>query len=303
MIGVVKDFFVFFFLGLVKLLLDIVAFVLGPFLFIWERVASGKRKTFKSILITGGNSGLGESLALAFAGPGVRLVLTARDNAKLQSVKEKCESKGSKVTVESVDVRDRKALEVLIEKVDNEEPLDLVIANAGVSPETLGLRNLDEYTKPLMEVNVDGVFNTIFPIIPRFRKRKNGQIAIMSSAAGLAPLASSPSYSASKACVRYFGESLRPLMAVDRVGVSVICPGFVRTPLTEKVRGTLFFMMTRGGRFNHEGWFGEKRCSYFISVPDSFCESFSVWFVAEARERLISVLAPKKGAKSFFKDV
>jgi len=306
MVGVFKDFLLFFFHGLFRLVLDVIAFILSPLIFVFERIGSGKTKKYKSILITGGNSGLGESLALAFARPGVRLVLTARDINKLQNVKESCEKKGSEVIVESVDVRDKAAMEALIERVDNQQELDLVIANAGVSAETLGLKNVDEHIKPMFDINVEGVFNTIFPIIPRFRKRKNGQIALMSSAAGLFPLPSASSYSATKACIRYFGEALRPLLAVERVGVTVICPGFVRSQITEallqkKIKLTGLMEAEEAALIMKDGLernVGVIAYPFFTVLFGSFVNGL----VSEVRDRVLWFMTPKRGAKHFFKD-
>jgi len=303
---VLKDFLQVLGLGGFKLLIDLIFFVLSPIFFVLERIASGKRKSFKSILITGGNSGLGEVLALAFAKPGVRLVLTARNADKLQSVKAKCEKLGSQVVTESVDVTDKKAMAAVIEKVDSENPLDLVIANAGVSPDSLGLKYIDESSEPLLDVNVQGVLNTIFPIIPRFRKRKSGQIALMSSQAGLAPLPSSPVYSASKVCVRYLGEGLRPLLAVDRVGVSVICPGFVKSPMTDvlvkkKIYLPLLMEADEAAQIMKDGL--ERNVS-IIAFPFAitFMTSLLSGLVAPLRERFISFTSPKRGARTFFQD-
>jgi len=219
----------------IRILLDLILLILSPFLFVWERISSGKKKTYKSIFITGGNSGIGEGLALAFAAPGVHLTLTARNAEKLTEVAEKAKKKGAEVRVESVDVREKKKMEELIRKVDGERAIDLIIANAGVAAETLGTHKIDEYAYDLLDINVTGVLNTIHPIIPLFRKRGSGQIAIMSSIASNFPLPSAVPYSASKAAVRYYGEALRPILATEKIGVSVVSPGFVKSNIVSKL--------------------------------------------------------------------
>jgi len=305
--GVVSDFFLTLALGFLKLVFDVITFVLSPFLFVYERISSGKRKEFKSILITGGNAGLGEVLALAFAKPGVRLVLTARNTEKLMVVKEKCEKKGSTVVTASVDVTDKKALAAVIERADDECPLDLIIANAGVSANTLGLTNIEDHAEPLLNINVNGVLNTILPIIPRFRKRRNGQIAIMSSLAGFAPFPSAPVYSASKACIRYLGEGLRPLLAVEKVGVTVICPGFVKSAMTDvlaKKKMPLPFLVEAdvAAQIMKDGL--ERNVSVIAyPFPVTFISSWMANLVIPIRERVLAFNSPKRGAKSFFKDV
>jgi short-subunit dehydrogenase len=306
MVGVVNDLLTFLGVSTLKLVLDIIAWVLGPFLFFYDRFKAGKPKQYKSILITGGNAGLGEYLALAFAGPGVRLVLTARDIGKLQSVKEKCEKKGSEVVVESVDVRNKEAMEGIIERNDSQNPFDLVIANAGVTSETLGLKNIEDHIKPMCDINIEGVINTIFPLIPRFRKRRNGQIAIMSSVAGFLPMSSSPTYSSTKVFVRYFGESLRPLLAHDNIGVSVICPGYVRSAITEahlKKKVNLPFMLEPqdAAVIMKDGL---ERNVGVISYPFPLVmfTTFVGGLVSEVRALVISAMAPRSGARFFFKD-
>jgi len=108
-----------------------------------------------------------------------------------------------------------------------------VIANAGISSSTLGDdKRVQTTAKPIFDTNVNGTFNTLFPIIERFRSRKKGQLAIVSSIASFAPVSISVDYHASKVAGRFLGEGLRPLLQIDNVGVSVICPGFVRSRMT-----------------------------------------------------------------------
>jgi short-subunit dehydrogenase len=88
------------------------------------------------------------------------------------------------------------------------------------------------------------VLNTIHPLIESMKKRRRGQIAILSSLAGICPLPGAASYSASKAAVRYYGDALRGALAPYNVHVSVICPGWITTPLTEKNHFPMPFIMS-----------------------------------------------------------
>lgn len=109
-----------------------------------------------------------------------------------------------------------------------------VIANAGVSEETVKLeRDVVGATRALFATNVDGVFNTILPLIPAMKERRSGRIVIMSSLASTGPLPSGVAYSATKAAVRTYGEALRGLLYRDGVRVNVVCPGYVESDMTK----------------------------------------------------------------------
>ncbi|MEZ5906285.1 MAG: SDR family NAD(P)-dependent oxidoreductase [Geminicoccaceae bacterium] len=174
----------------------------------------------RHVLITGASSGIGAALARRLARPGRRLTLLGRDAPRLDAVAAAC---AGEVVVERVEVRDAPAMARAIERADAAAPIDLLIANAGISggdPATL------------MAVNVQGIVNTVEPALAAMRRRGAGQIALMSSLAGFRGLPNAPAYCASKGAVRLYGEGLRGRLAKDGIGVSVICPGFIRTPLT-----------------------------------------------------------------------
>ncbi len=185
-----------------------------------------------SILITGASSGIGAALAMEFAGPGVRLALTGRDEARLAEVAGACRAAGAEPRAAVLDVCERTHLSAWIAEVDRGAPLDLVIANAGISAGTGGGGETGAQARRIVATNLDGVLNTVLPAIAQMRPRGRGQIAIMSSLGAFRGFPGAPAYCASKAAVRVWGEALRGELHGAGIGVSVICPGYVRSPMT-----------------------------------------------------------------------
>jgi NAD(P)-dependent dehydrogenase (short-subunit alcohol dehydrogenase family) len=121
----------------------------------------------------------------------------------------------------------------------------LVIANAGVSESTMKLeREIEAATRALFATNVDGVFNTILPLLGAMKERRAGQIVLMSSLAATGPLPGSVAYSATKAAVRVYGEALRASVYRDGVRVNVVCPGYVESDMTAANKSAMPGLMT-----------------------------------------------------------
>lgn len=199
----------------------------------------------KNIVITGASSGLGEALALRYAAPGVVLGLTGRDDARLDAVALACIARGAVVEKTLIDVTDRDALRIWLQSFDDAHAVDLVIANAGISAGTGGAEGeVEEQVRAIFDVNVTGVFNTIWPILPRMQARGRGQIALMASLASFTGWASAPAYSASKAAIRVYGEGLRGSLIGSGVKVSIICPGFVVSRMTAANHFPMPFLMS-----------------------------------------------------------
>jgi short-subunit dehydrogenase len=202
-------------------------------------------KSFSSIVLTGASSGIGEALALDYAAPGVALALTGRDSERLETVAAACRAKGATVVAETIDVTDRERLLPWLTAFDEAHPVDLVLANAGISIDKDN-SSLDDFSiiRKTLDVNINGVLNTVEPLIHPMMTRKRGQIGIVSSLAGFIGLPYSASYNASKAAVRVWGESIRYVLKKDGIGVSVICPGFVVSRITAEAPFPMPFMMT-----------------------------------------------------------
>ncbi|MBM3618495.1 MAG: SDR family NAD(P)-dependent oxidoreductase [Alphaproteobacteria bacterium] len=186
----------------------------------------------KVIVITGASSGIGAALALEYAQLDVVLGICGRNEERLHEVRRLCEARGAVVHAEVVDVTDKHRMRAWLEDIDRRHEVDILIANAGISGGTGKGGDMADITRKIFATNVDGVINTVMPLVPAMMARKRGQIAIISSLAGIRGLPSAPAYSASKAAVRFWGEGLRGSLGKHGIKVNVICPGYVKTPLT-----------------------------------------------------------------------
>lgn len=204
----------------------------------------------KTILITGASSGIGEGLALAYGLSGNHLLLVARNIDRLQKIAEKCIAQGATIAFASIDVREKSLLSEWIVEQDQKTPIDLVIANAGISTAQAEktfqrqAHTFSEVDEMLFDINLQGMLNTLSPIIPRMQQRHSGQIVIMSSLASYVHLARFAAYSASKAAVRSYGLALRGFLKKDGIKVNVICPGFIKTPLTDENNFRMVLIMS-----------------------------------------------------------
>jgi short-subunit dehydrogenase len=199
-----------------------------------------------TVLITGASGAIGSALARAYATPGRRLVLHGRNAARLESLAQECESRGAHTETRMLDVRDTAALTTWLDATARSVPVDLAIANAGaihvLRPGDVG--GSREELERVIDVNVRATLATVGALLPHMRRRRSGQIAIMSSLLAWFGLPVAPEYSASKAALKAYGEALRIPLAREGIGISVVLPGFVRSPMSDELRIPKPFMMT-----------------------------------------------------------
>lgn len=191
----------------------------------------------RSILITGASSGIGTALAQLYAAPGIRLALGGRNEERLEKVAAACRARGADVSAKIIDVRERGPIAAWIRAADDEQPIDLAIASAGITS-GLGLGRLredPEAVRAMLSINLMGVINTAEPVIERLCRHGSGRIALMGSIAAIRGLPSCPAYCAAKAAVHAYAEALRGGLASQGVGVSLIVPGFVATALNQDI--------------------------------------------------------------------
>ncbi len=191
------------------------------------------------ILITGASSGIGRALALAYAKDGSRLVLLGRDADRLNEAATACRAAGAAdVETHVADVRDRETMARIVREADARDQIDLLVANAGVATglSQKQLMEPPEAVRAMMAINVNGVFNTVEPIIPAMCGRGAGQIAIVGSMAGVRALPYSPAYCAAKSAVHMWADCLRGSLAPHGVHVALVVPGFVKTPMNAPLK-------------------------------------------------------------------
>lgn len=195
--------------------------------------------THRSIVITGASSGIGRALALHYSKAGVTLGLIGRHSGRLADCAAACRQRGAATVTSCIDVTDRAAIATWLAAYDQDHPIDLLFVNAGVSSglQPGGIFEPSPAAFRVFDVNVGGAVNTAIPVVDSMLRRGHGQIAFLSSLASFFPLPSTPSYSASKAAIRYYGLALRQAVRKHGVKVSVICPGYVISPMSERVIG------------------------------------------------------------------
>jgi short-subunit dehydrogenase len=198
-----------------------------------------------NIFITGASGGLGEELAKAYAKSGVTLGITARRQDELERVALGLRSLGAQVAVYAVDVTDHAGLRAAAHDfVTRFGAPDTVIANAGISAGTFTEfeEDLAAFDK-IMRVNVTGIFATFQPFIAAMKVKGGGTLAGIASVASIRGLPGSGGYCASKAAVVSYLEALRGEMRHNGIKVVTVCPGYIRTPLTQKNTYPMPFLM------------------------------------------------------------
>jgi short-subunit dehydrogenase len=196
-----------------------------------------------NIIITGASSGIGKALAIEYSQHCKNLLLLGRDKERLENVKNLC-SKTCNILTEILDVTNAKEIDKITNNFDQDFPIDLMIANAGISAGT-GSKGEDiNQLKEIYNTNIYGVINSIYPAINKMTTRRKGQIAIMSSMSAFMPIPTAPAYSSSKQCISFLGLALRQNLAKNNIKLSVIYPGFIKTPMTDTNKFSMPFIMS-----------------------------------------------------------
>lgn len=183
----------------------------------------------KVVWITGASSGIGKALAAESALQGAQVVLSARRLEELEKVRISLLNPDHHISV-AMDITDEAQVRHAYEQVlDEKGRIDWLINNAGLSQRALIADTSMQTERAIMEIDY---FSQVFLtklVLPTFLAQKSGRIAYISSVAGLLGTQYRASYSAAKAAIHMWANSLRAEVAQDGVNVSVIFPGFVKT--------------------------------------------------------------------------
>jgi short-subunit dehydrogenase len=188
-------------------------------------------------VITGASKGLGQELAKQLAREGYRVGLLARDQDALTKATNEIRANGGTAEFEVADVSERQStLDAIHRLAERLGPVDLLVANAGIGPETrLEPMNVEQVEK-MFRVNLFGVIYAIEAVLPEMLKRGSGHLAAVASLAAYKGFPGQAGYCASKAAVKTYMESLRIQLRTRGIAVTTICPGFIRTNMTESHR-------------------------------------------------------------------
>ncbi len=194
----------------------------------------------KSVFITGGTTGIGFELAKLYLYQGWRVGICARDRQKFLSA---FSSDQNKISFYEVDVSNREQLKASIAEFSKTEGLDLLIANAGIGYKNKSKVPDFESSYHMVHVNLLGVMYSFEAALDIMIPRGRGQLVAVSSIAGYNGLPGVSAYSATKAAVLKYCESLHLDLGQFNIAVTTICPGFVETPLTSTNRHSMPFII------------------------------------------------------------
>lgn len=197
------------------------------------------------IAITGASSGLGSALALEFACSGASLSLAGRNNSALDDVAHRCQARGAITRTAAFDLRDHDALRTWLTKSAQIQALDLFFANAGVSLAASrdGMETQGDLER-LLAVNAAATLLSVNQAARLMLSGDGGHIGVVCSLAALLPLPDTPGYCAGKAAARMYSLALRQKLKTKGVNITVICPGYLNTPMGRRVTTPTPFLWT-----------------------------------------------------------
>ena len=221
----------------------------------------------KTIWITGASSGIGKALAIKFANEGWKVAISARREKLLEEISKS----QNNIDYFPLDVTDSEKCKIVFNEIKKKlGDINISIFCTGIhDPKSEKKLNLEKVRK-IMEVNFFGTVNSINAVYDYYKEKKSGQISIVSSVAGYRGLPAAGAYCASKSALSSFAESLYFDLKRFNVRVSLVSPGFIKTPMTDQ--NDFPMPMIKSPEFAAEQMFKglTKSKSFEIHFPKSF---------------------------------
>jgi len=182
-------------------------------------------QTPRTVLVTGGNRGIGFAIAEEFVAAGYRVAVTARSGS----------GPTGSLTVRA-DVTDSASLDAAIASVEAElGPIEVLVANAGITKDTLLMRMSDEEFESVVNTNLNGVFRVLKRVTKSMLKAKFGRVILIGSVVGLLGSAGQVNYSATKSALVGIARSVTRELGGKNITANVVAPGFIDTDMTAEL--------------------------------------------------------------------
>lgn len=187
-------------------------------------------------LVTGAGRGIGKSIALELADAGADVVICDIDEENAEKTREEIEARGRKARAFPIDVTDSEAVNAMIKDIINDfEKIDIVVNNAGITRDSLLMRMKEKDWDAVLSVNLKSAFLVTKAVARYMMKARKGRIINIASVIGLMGNVGQANYAASKAGLIGFTKSIAKELASRNITVNAIAPGFIKTPMTEKL--------------------------------------------------------------------
>jgi len=181
--------------------------------------------TVRTVLVTGGNRGIGFAIAKEFVASGYRVAVTARSG----------QGPEGSMTV-TADVTDSASLDTAIAEVEAAlGPIEVLVANAGITKDTLLMRMSDEEFESVVDTNLNGVFRVVKRVTKSMLRQKFGRVVLIGSVVGLLGSAGQVNYSATKSALVGIARSITREIGAKNITANVVAPGFIDTDMTAAI--------------------------------------------------------------------
>jgi len=186
----------------------------------------------KWVWITGASSGIGRALAIEFSYHNCNLVLMSRNEAELKKTADSC-NPNVDIVIQAIDLADSRSIDTAVSSLESKNiPLHVLVNNGGISQRASALDTEDQVARKIFDINYFGTVYLTRALLPRMISQGGAHIAVITSLVGIIGSPKRTSYSASKHALHGYFDSLRAELYEQKIGVTIICPGFIRTNIS-----------------------------------------------------------------------